>query len=136
MSMIGLAKWIHPDLKVVKQMSEEERAARLLGAFCQSALQNLSSGGLAVDYRELPEAVPGRIANHFGWAVTGEATQRMLTSSHNDSKDVGKTFQGDSHEKQTAAGAATREAAERWIWPLLSRMTERLHHPTSTEEGL
>jgi hypothetical protein len=71
-------------------LSRDEWCARVLAANLRSAGQ--APGGLLVDYRELPDAVGGRIARHFGIAIDAAAVKEAAAR---DAKNPAMAFQPD-----------------------------------------
>jgi len=81
-------------------LRRDEWSAQVLAAICRSALRFRSDGGLFVDYRELPGAVSGRIARHFGLSFDEAAILRLKEAEARDAKSPGVSFQPDSAAKQ------------------------------------
>ena len=101
------------DPAAVPAMSGPEFAARALGAMLAAAATD-SAGRLCVDHADLPDAVWGRVAPHFGLEVDAPAIQRMTDESRFYSKEVvPRVFSADVPEHRRATDEV-REAAERY----------------------
>lgn len=101
----------------------EAYLAWLLGHFCQAALDALGQGGgIAVDYRDLPTAVAGRILPHF--AIVPDAGDRAALdrAGRRDAKAPDTAFKSDSSGKQSAASGGLRDLAQQHIWPAYARL--------------
>ena len=91
-------------------MPPADYCARILGKMCESAAAlHAQGGGLLVNYRELPDAVGGRIAPHFG--LPGGA--RMMERAAFDAKTPGLVFSGVAAPKRSVLTEALRAIAER-----------------------
>jgi hypothetical protein len=114
--------------------SAAEFAARLYGSFCAAARRLDPARGRLLDYAELPGAIWGMVAPHFGLAVDDLQRARMLQEARTDAKaPLGKTkeFTGDAASKQAAATPELRAAIEQFAQPELARL--RLWHGTETQ---
>jgi hypothetical protein len=114
--------------------SAAEFAARLYGSFCAAACRLDPARGRLLDYAELPGAIWGMVAPHFGLAVDDLQRARMLQEARTDAKaPLGKTkeFTGDAASKQAAATPELRAAIEQFAQPELARL--RLWHGTETQ---
>ncbi|MFZ0845397.1 MAG: sulfotransferase [Pseudolabrys sp.] len=97
-------------------MPSEEYAARVLAKICRMALENIGgSGGLAVNYRELPQAIWTRILPHFGIAFDAVDRELMNAAARNDAKAPHFAFSNDSDAKQRQASGSIRALAERHL---------------------
>lgn len=67
--------------------------------------------GLFVDYGELPGAICGKIADHFGLVLTPEDENRVLAATVPHAKDPQTTFARDSEEKQRQMEHLAQDAA-------------------------
>jgi hypothetical protein len=92
---------------------EEELLARALGRICASADENLR-GGVAVDYKELPDAAVTTILAHFGIAADADTRARMMRVAGRDPKS-GLGFSPDTDAKQRDATARLRRLAAEHI---------------------
>lgn len=93
----------------------EDYCARVLAAICRAAAGCLEDGrslGIAVNYRELPDAVESRILPHFGVACDRDGLALMKTAARQDAKAPQFEFAGDSAGKQREAKPALRALAE------------------------
>ena len=79
-------------------LPREEWSARVLRGMCESALGH--SGGLFVDYRQLPDAVADRIAPHFGLALDDGQIARVRVAACVNAKNPSASFTSDALEKQ------------------------------------
>lgn len=93
--------------------SHEEYGARVLAAIYRAGLENRNDHSLFVDYRELPDAVPERIAPWFGLECGEDARARMYEAARFDAKSPQLLF----GPEEPAATPTLREAAERWARP-------------------
>jgi len=100
-------------------VADDEYAARMLGMVAEAAVASASTcrGGLLVEYRELPAAVWGRLAGHFGLALTPGDLEKMRQAAAFDAKQPTRRFESDSQAKQCFASEQVRCLAERWIRP-------------------
>lgn len=97
--------------------------ARLLGAICAAAVAGLAAGGgLAVDYRDLPGALPAMLA-HLGLPA-GEAD--LSAPIARDAKRPAEPFAADAAAKQAAASPAIRAAAAAHVAPIYARLAPML----------
>lgn len=102
--------------------------ARFLAAVCEPVAQHhATSGGLLVNYRELPAAMHTRILPHFGIALDAEDRALMDAASRIDAKTPHRTFAPDTEAKQRSATDAARIAADRYLRDVYQRLeTARL----------
>lgn len=96
-------------------IAPEDYLAAVLGALCRAAADHLPDGTLLVDHRDLPAAVPDRVAPHFGIPCAGPDRQAVLAVAAADAKNPVLPFEDDREAKQRAATPALRAAAERWV---------------------
>lgn len=88
--------------------------ARVLARTCAAVVDQWHfGGGLAVDYRELPDVMVTRILPHFGIEPTDEERALLDAASGRDAKAPLASFKADSAKKRDEAGPETRAAAER-----------------------
>jgi hypothetical protein len=114
--------------------SSAEFAARLYGAFCAAACRLDPTRGRLLDYADLPDAIWGMVAPHFGFELDDVQRARMKQQARTDAKaPLGKAreFTGDAASKQAAATAELRAAIERFAQPELARLRQR--HGTTTQ---
>lgn len=97
-------------LRDADTMPAADYCARILGKVCESAVAlHAQGGGLLVNYRELPDAVGGRIAPHFGLPRGARMTERAAF----DAKTPGLVFSGVEAPKRDVLTDALRATAER-----------------------
>ncbi len=96
-----LAAWSGDDLPLL-----------VLARICERAVSFLSEHrGLAVNYRDMPDAVTQSILPYFGIAVDDAAREAMRAIVPMNAKIGGVSFVDDSAEKQRRAGDALRARA-------------------------
>jgi len=100
-----------------------EYAARAMSAICEAALRRVGDGGMLVNYRELPEAVYGPVAAHFGCEWDAAETAAMRDASRFDAKSPGVLFEADGARKRGEAAAAIRDLAQRYLGDVHGRLT-------------
>jgi hypothetical protein len=97
--------------------------ARVLARTCAAVVDQWDlGGGLAVDYRELPEAMFTRVLPHFGIELTPGERAAMEAASGRDAKAPRTSFKSDSAKKQDEASPAARAAAERHMSAIHARL--------------
>jgi hypothetical protein len=85
----------------VTGLSRTRWCARVLGNFCRRALDfREDPNGLFIDYRELPEAVTGPIAKHFGLVFQPGDESRMRETARFNAKNPSTSFESDTKAKQ------------------------------------
>lgn len=95
------------------QLSPLEFVARSIGKILQQGLaQCREHGGVPVNYRELPDAVWGRLAPLFDVRASDVAHVQAL--AHYDAKQPSLHFIADSQRKRDGASAEVQAAVERW----------------------
>ena len=81
-----------------------EFIAGVLSGILAAALEARSQpGGLFVDYTELPGAIAGKIAEHFGVPLSESDCLLMREASQVDAKRPTSTFESDTETKRQAA---------------------------------
>jgi hypothetical protein len=98
--------------------SHDEYGARVLAAIYRAGLENRDDHSLFVDYRELPDAVPERIAPWFGLARGEDALARMDAVARFDAKSPRLVFA----QEELVVSPTLREAAERWARPVYEEL--------------
>lgn len=94
-------------------VSCEDDMARRLGLLLQAGLQHCAaSGGLALNYSELPQAMGGRLAAMFG--LDEAAIGRAFTAIGVHAKAPSQAFVADGQAKQREASPLLRERIEYW----------------------
>ena len=97
--------------------------ARVLARTCEAVVNQWQlGGGLAVDYRDLPEAMFTRILPHFGIGPTPEERALLEAASGRDAKAPTTEFKDDSSKKRDEASPATRAAADRHMAEIHARL--------------
>lgn len=90
--------------------------ARVLATICRAAAGHLGEGGgLAVSYRDLPEAVFTKILPHFGIAPDDDERTIMRRVTQRDAKAQHADFAADSAAKQREASTHLRTLAGRHL---------------------
>jgi hypothetical protein len=116
-------------------MSPEEYCARVLGNLCKCALQGLDGCGLPINYTQMPEAVWGEMAGHFGIAFAPDQIQRMHNVASFDAKRPRHKFHPNVEHNLPEVSRGVREAVARWVWPCYKELEETAHsirHRTSS----
>lgn len=107
--MIG-ASGLDDDLPVD---GREDYIARRVGRLLEwGVAQCLEFGGLAVNYRELPGAMAGRLAEFFG--LDDVQREQVFAAVGQHAKQPSQVFVGDSESKRREASALLVERVERW----------------------
>jgi hypothetical protein len=116
-------------MEEILSMSLEEYAGRVIGRICECALHGMDERGMLVNYTQLPGAVWGGIARHFGVGFSPDefALTREVALYH--AKQPGQKFEGDGARHSPDFSASAREAAAWWIWPHYEEL-ERLRAET------
>lgn len=101
----------------------EEYIARVLAAICEPITRHIANtGGLLVNYRELPGALWNRILPHFGVECSELDRIKMMQAAQFDAKAPGFAFMGDVETKQQTATAAVRAAVDLHLGDLYRRL--------------
>ncbi len=103
-------------------MAPLEFAARVLGKICDGAASAKDDACLAVDYRQLPDAILHQIPLHFGIELDAEMQTRVANATKQDAKVPNREFRSDSAAKRERASREVHDAAARWISPALERV--------------
>jgi hypothetical protein len=86
-------------------------------------LGSLASGnGIAIDYAELPDAVTGRISNHFGITFSPAEIEKMNAVAGFDAKTPGIGFTPDAEAKRGMASDLVRRLAAERLDPLYEKL--------------
>ncbi|RON02894.1 sulfotransferase family protein [Pseudomonas brassicacearum] len=92
----------------------EDFIARRLGELLQLGVEHCREfSGLAVNYRELPGAMEGRLAAFF--ALNTEQQTLVFSAVNQHAKQPVETFVADSEGKQREASPLLRERVECWV---------------------
>ncbi len=113
--MITDIRALDAPMEEILSMSAEEYAARTVGRICECARLAMDGCGLAVNYAELPEAVWGAVARHFGAGFSPDEIERMRGVALYHAKHPRQRFEADGESKRLAVSQSAREAAARWI---------------------
>lgn len=109
----------------ITRLTREQFAARVLeGVFRAGLAASRDPHCLLVRYEELPEAVFGPIAKHFGLELSPEDIAAMRSVAARDAKNAGIVFQPDSESKRAGATAAIRALCEPELNGLFASMQE------------
>ncbi|MFY0565853.1 sulfotransferase family protein [Archangium lansingense] len=103
----------------------EEYGARVLASICEAALgawESRKGPARLVEYRELPALIPSLFSELFGLELSAEELASVREAMGRDAKNPVLPFENDSAMKQRALTGPAREAVERWVGPLYSRL--------------
>jgi hypothetical protein len=108
---------IHPallglDPPALTAMSLDAYSALVLERYCGAAIEHYRDGGLLVEYRELPDAVCGKVSNHFDLRYGQAEIAAMRVAGQFDAKNPKKRFQPDGEAKQREASEEIRRLAQ------------------------
>jgi hypothetical protein len=107
----------------IMQMQPEEYCARVLAAFCETALRHSArSGGLLVNYTQMPGAVTSLITGHFNVSYSGDDVTKMNAAAGFNSKAPQRNFTPDSKAKRESAGETVKNMAEKWAYPVYEQL--------------
>ncbi len=122
----GLVELARPewDCAADPEMSAEERCARILSGLCAVALEQLRTGGRAVNYSELPGAVYTSLPRHFRLDWTDEDLDRMRAVTQFDAKNPSLFYAKDGKKIDSLTPFA-REMSALWLEPIYEEL-ERL----------
>ena len=92
--------------------------ARALQQVCKAGLRAVqqSSGGLLVNYTELPDAMYGRLFRHFG--LQAEDLPSMRSASVKNAKAPSTSFSSDNAQKQAQASERLRAVVAEHLTPI------------------
>jgi len=121
---------IDKPLSEIVSMSPVDYAARAIGRICECASLGLNEGGIdatgmSVNYAQLPEAVWGDIARHFGVSFTSDEIEQMRGIASYHAKRPRQRFEADEENKLREASDSVRDAAERWVSPYYRELGQR-----------
>jgi hypothetical protein len=101
------------DLAEAAGMEPAAYAAQVLARACDAARGGLAQGGgLLVNYDELPGAVEGAIAAHFGLHFRDEERALLRAAARRDAKDPVRPFAPDARARQSEATPRERELCD------------------------
>jgi len=108
----------------IVSLSREEWCARVLAGFLQSAVGRRNDrSGMFVDYRALPQAIWGSIAEHFQLESVEDEIQVMRETAQFHAKSPAQPFAADSAAKQLEASCTQRTLAEKLLYPLYRQLS-------------
>lgn len=105
-------------------------AAMVLARYYAAGLEHANApGGLLLDYRQLPAAIPTTVAAHFGLTLSAEDTRRMMAVAAHYAKEPGEPipFEADSAAKQRRASESVRRLVEEYLQPVYQQLESRRH---------
>lgn len=97
-------------------LSDEEYAARFVGALCRTARSLPIAGGMFVDYDAIATDISA-IALHWGRVLSDAELERVHNRMQYDSKDLRKLFAPDSRSKRDTASIDRQLLARTFIDP-------------------
>ncbi len=104
-------------------MTREEHYARVLAKTCAAILDHWHlGGGVAINYRELPDAVWTRILPHFGLPDGERDRAEMRRAARRSAKAPREAFVSDTIAKQKEATAPVRQAVDRHLADVYLRL--------------
>ena len=107
----------------IMQMPPEEYCARVLAAFCETALSHSADPrGLLVNYTQMPGAVTSLICEHFNVSYTADDVTKMNTAAGFNSKAPQRNFTPDSKAKRASAGETVKNMADKLAYPIYDRL--------------
>jgi hypothetical protein len=104
---------------------DDDYCAQVLGRICTAAADRLAargSRGLAINYRELPDALPHRILPHVGVVYSPAELETMRRVTRYDAKLPQMKFASDGADKQQSASSALRAATEHHLGAAIRRL--------------
>ncbi len=104
----------------------EDWCAHVLAGFLESALAGAQHPlGLFIDYRDLPAAVWGSVARHFGVALSPDDQTKMSHAAQFDAKSPNSAFQPDSDRKRAAGESLLQPACASRLRSLINQIRKR-----------
>jgi hypothetical protein len=101
-------------------IDQEEYVADLMARICAVALE--AAGGMLLNYNELPDAVFGSVATHFGCTWRPREIEQMKQATLRDAKRPDRAFSADSEQKRREASPRLKEICERKLAGLYLRL--------------
>ncbi|MES1262701.1 MAG: sulfotransferase family protein [Acidobacteriota bacterium] len=97
----------------LSELTPEEYTARVLAQICATAAQAFTqqTGGLLVNYSQLPGALETAIARHFALSLTGAELHSLGLVSGLHAKNPRRQFEADGESKRREASDSVRAAA-------------------------
>jgi gluconate kinase len=108
-SLIGL------EAATVFEIPKEEYIARVVGKFCEAALEHHHSAAMLINYRQLPEVVWDTLLDVFQVTCTMAEKDRLRHISQFDAKQPSALFVDDTEAKRSAANEMIHQMVKRWI---------------------
>lgn len=121
----GTIEKIFPQMNLfeILQFSNEERFARTIAAFAESALENADRKlGKFINYTQLPDVITNEICKHFDVLFSAEEIETMRNSSKFHAKKPHEKFSPDSNQKRKEASEKVVHFAEKFVVPLYERL--------------
>jgi hypothetical protein len=124
------ADFLNFDASLVAGMDYAEYVARVLGIVAETAARHAAAtGGMPIDYTQLPAVVWGDLERNFGLDLTPDEVDQLKQVAAFDAKKPDRRFVSDTEDKRQEADDRVRRAAEQWISPHCARLEEiRLAH--------
>ncbi len=114
------------NLPEILRFSIEERLARTIGTFYETALANEENpNGKFINYAQLPDAVMNEISTHFGVSFTDEEINKMSEKSKFNAKTPQLNFSPDTNEKLREAETENIRLAAKFVEPLYEKLEMR-----------
>ena len=88
------------DPAALSAMTFDEYSALALERYCGAAIENHRNGGLLIEYRELPDAVCGKILDHFGMRCDADEVATMRAAAQFNAKHPKRRFEPDGEVKR------------------------------------
>ncbi len=117
--------WQMQLLSAHPQMGHAEYAARVLAAFCRTALDTLDERARLIHYRELPAAFASQIAPWFGLELTAADHALLATVAQRNAKHPSARWQPDAAAKQAEADASLHALAQSIVGPAYAELEQR-----------
>ena len=107
-------------------LTRQQWCVRVLEGFMTAALENSDDPlGMFVDYRELPGAIGGKIARHFGLELTRDDEARVDAATRMDAKNPMTEFASDGEAKLTQMDCLVPDAGIEKLRDLYRRLNQR-----------
>lgn len=103
-------------------MPQEEVCARVLARLCAAALAGRDAMGRMLSYAALPDAIVAQIVPHFGLVLDDADRAALDQATQRNAKQPDLTFRPDAASKRDAATPAIREAARRYLDPVVAAL--------------
>jgi hypothetical protein len=127
------AAWTIPGLlhPLVLQLQPEDWDPTKMDAYCAKALASICKGGhhaaqryggLLVNYSELPQAMYGRVFDHF--RLPGEDIPAMQAKAQRNAKSPHMSFTSDAESKRSEATERLRQVVAQYLLPVYDQLEE------------